>query len=928
MTKHRILTALLFFCLHICWGQKYLPPTGKRMLVIGQDLGSIQNYVSSGYFPTPSGVTSYVDFYNLANPSAYYPFGGLGEKLDGTVASDIDWGAGPLNTHNAALGYPNSILVFGLSMTEDYAPNGLTKIANGDYDAEITRLANFIKDKKKPVFVRIGYEFDGHWNTGYSNTTNYKNAYKRIVDIIRPIAPNFVSVWQACTSPIDDIIEGYHEDISTWYPGDDYVDWMAYSWFLSSTQQISLTDELIAYAKLRGKPVMVAESTPQGYDLKNLTHRDISTLIDGSPGTNSVSKTSDQIWNEWFKPYFDYIHTNSDVIRAVAYINANWDAQAQWGSPYNQGYWGDSRTEVNADIRAKWLAEIEGTAWLPGSATLFTQLSDSTSITPNQAPVVSFTSPSNNQQFTKGTNLTVSASATDDDTITMVKLFLNSTLVRSDLVAPYQWGMSGQNDVALQNVAVGTYTLRLEATDKHGHTSSATISISVVDSTVSTTTGPSYAPAAGKTLLLIGQTYTQEYKDYVSATKKAPAGSSHYGEIYTGKINQGDDASNESFLTYIETNYPLAYSELAISIKDNPAAGGYDPSAPNVVWQVCQDISAGKWDDEIDLISQSMKNRPTLKFLVRIDYEVSLTMFANKTSTPFSQILDKYNNMGVNPLENADKVTEFDLTAYPNAFNYIAKRIRETNGVSNAAFVFHTVRGANDAKWLYPGDKYVDWYGVSVFNHDVCEPTWEPPYPFVNCPATQAVDDNLKKCLDWASTVVKKPIIISESAVQAELTNQHNATFMNSYLDKVTSLIETYDIKAWVYINSNWVGHNWSAQWGDSRIETISDVKNYWLQKVSTSRYIHYPTLVTSVEEEETTAAAWKVFPNPTRDLLYIASGTEEIHVQLIDGLGTTIFEKQQNGNEALSLTGLSSGMYYLRLTSNGKSQVIPVVKN
>lgn len=829
MRPAQVLSSLLlifYFSISVSKAQKYLPPTGKTMLIIGQDLASINNYVTSGYFPTPTGVTAYVDFYNLANPTAYFPFGGLGEKLDGTTAPDIDWGAGPLNARNAALGYPNSVLSIGLSLVEDYAPNGLSKIAAGDYDTEITRLANFIKTKNKPVYVRIGYEFDGKWNTGYANTTNYKNAYKRIVDIIRPIAPNFVSVWQACTSPVDDILEGYHEDISAWYPGDNYVDWMGYSWFLNTPQQVSLTDEVTAFARLHSKPVMVCESSPQGYDLKNLNYRYINTMLGGQPGTNPVSKTPDQLWNEWFKPFFDYIHTNSDVIRAVSYINANWDAQAKWGSPYNEGYWGDSRVEANADIRAKWLAEISKTSWIPGSSTLFTQL-------------------------------------------------------------------TGKQDTIVTPPTSGT--------------------------------GAKYAPAAGKTLMIVGQTYTQEYKDYVNATKKAPAGSSHYGEIYNGKINQGDDANNESFLSYIETTYPKAYAEVAISIKDNPAAGGY--SGENGIWKACKDISAGKWNTQIDLFAQSLKNRPTLKFLIRIDYEVSLNMFANKTTTPFVQILDKYNKLGINPLERANEVTEFDLQAYPDAFNYIAKRIRETNQVPNVDFVFHPVRGFNDAKWLYPGNAYTDWYGISLFNHDMCYPTWEPPYPFVNCPSSQAMDDNVKQSLNWAKNTIKKPIIIAESAVQAELTNQHNTTFMNGYIDKVTSLIETYDVKAWVYINSNWVGHSWSAQWGDSRIESIADVKTHWLAKVSDPRYIHYPTVVTGIEnyEQATDNYELKVYPNPAKDKLHISSESVPSKIELFNQLGQ--LQLEVSNENTINIGSLPEGVYLMKMKLGEQTKFAKVVK-
>ena len=62
------------------------------------------------------------------------------------------------------------------------------------------------------------------------------------------------------------------------------------------------------------------------------------------------------------------------MIRAVAYINTDWHSQAMWGPGGGNGYWGDSRVQVNPDIRAKWLAEINTPFWLHGTPGLFETL--------------------------------------------------------------------------------------------------------------------------------------------------------------------------------------------------------------------------------------------------------------------------------------------------------------------------------------------------------------------------------------------------------------------------------------------------------------------------------------------------------------------------------------------------------------------------
>jgi hypothetical protein len=352
-------------------------------------------------------------------------------------------------------------------------------------------------------------------------------------------------------------------------------------------------------------------------------------------------------------------------------------------------------------------------------------------------------------------------------------------------------------------------------------------------------------PIEGKTLLIIGQTFQGEYQDYVIATNLAPAGSSHYAELYTGAFNQGDDATNAVFLKWVSTEYPNAYAMLAVSIKDNTRAGGYgslDPSSedysPNACYQALKDIVAGLWDNQIDSLAQELKSKPNMKFLFRLDYEVSIGLFANSSTRDWNDILDEYNSQGINILENPALSTEIDLTAYKDAYNYMANRIRNINGITNVDFVYHPVRGTSDTKALYPGSEYVDWIAFSVFNNDVCMDTLEASgsIPSNWCDAT--IDPNLASSLEWAKDQ-GKPIAIAESAFQTPSFGQKSENF-EMFLDRLFNIIEEYDIHVLTYINSNWTEHAWSMPWGDSRVETEPEILDYWLNRVNTDRFIQY----------------------------------------------------------------------------------------
>ena len=344
-----------------------------RRLIVGQDLDAIRGYMASDCCPRPDGLTAYIDFYDIFTPD---DFGGLGLDADGNPTElEFDWQAGPVSAYKTVTEFGVDGLAIGLSITENEHPGKLARLAAGEFDREIRRLAHFFSMIEGPVWLRIGYEFDGAWNQGYGDADKYKAAWRRIVDVLRAEnAGNVEFVWQGAASTADEILDGGENDIRDWYPGDDYVDWMAFSWFMAPDETVSvespayvprtpleLAAEIIDFAREKRMPVMIAEASPQSLDLHNRTMANHSPIWDGPAGENATSMSDDEIWDHWFAPLFELISDNDDVIRALAYINVHWDSQGMWGPPYESGYWGDSRLEVNDEIAARFTAAID--AW-------------------------------------------------------------------------------------------------------------------------------------------------------------------------------------------------------------------------------------------------------------------------------------------------------------------------------------------------------------------------------------------------------------------------------------------------------------------------------------------------------------------------------------------------------------------------------------
>ena len=233
----------------------------RPLLFVGQDLGALHELRASKCCALPDGVTAYVNLYDVLSPGRN--FGGLGVDAGlRPIADESGWGAGPVSAWKSAVEFGAPRLAIGLSITEADQKDGLKRLAAGAFDPEIRQLAAFISKVDRPVLLRIGYEFDGAWNHGYSDNRVYVAAWRRIVDVLRAEgASNAVFVWQTSASPIDDLLDRGHDDIRDWYPGDGYVDWMALSWFLRPDEKPlnanayrppsarALADELLAFAR-------------------------------------------------------------------------------------------------------------------------------------------------------------------------------------------------------------------------------------------------------------------------------------------------------------------------------------------------------------------------------------------------------------------------------------------------------------------------------------------------------------------------------------------------------------------------------------------------------------------------------------------------------------------------------------------------------
>ncbi|HSW79932.1 MAG TPA: Ig-like domain-containing protein [Candidatus Saccharimonadales bacterium] len=99
------------------------------------------------------------------------------------------------------------------------------------------------------------------------------------------------------------------------------------------------------------------------------------------------------------------------------------------------------------------------------------------------APTVSVTSPANGSAVSAGSTASVTATASDNDSVSSVDFYIDGTKVSTDTTSPYNYSWN------TTNVSLGTHTIQAKATDPSGNLgSSSTISVNVADQTPPTIT--------------------------------------------------------------------------------------------------------------------------------------------------------------------------------------------------------------------------------------------------------------------------------------------------------------------------------------------------------------------------------------------------------------------------------------------------------
>jgi hypothetical protein len=205
-----------------------------------------------------------------------------------------------------------------------------------------------------------------------------------------------------------------------------------------------------------------------------------------------------------------------------------------------------------------------------------------------------------------------------------------------------------------------------------------------------------------------------------------------------------------------------------------------------------QDVAAGLYDDKISMFIDGLQLL-AIPAYVRIGYE--------------------FNGVAWNG---------YDPATYKSAFIRITNMIR-ARGIEVATVWDFSMDGVMNFEDYYPGDAYVDWWGINVFS------------------ASHFTDPNAQKFLDSAR-VHAKPVMIGETTPRnvGVLNGQQS---WDQWFAPFFTFIHNYpEVKAFCYIDWNWSQYSQWSTWGDARLEQNAIVGGSFAGEMDSLQYLHAST--------------------------------------------------------------------------------------
>lgn len=194
----------------------------------------------------------------------------------------------------------------------------LKLVMQADADEYLKGLMEYLKSLDTPVLLRIGGEMNV-WQD-LANPDLFKQAYKKIGDMARQTAPNVALVF----SPND--ISNWNVDIASYYPGDNYVDWVGVSLYTNKFRSVQAGtvgkdhDEMYYGNGLYANPITKLKDIVNRYGNKKPI---MITECGIGSGTTGNGVDLNAFAKGRIKTLYTYVNMVYPQVKAIVYFDVN-----------------------------------------------------------------------------------------------------------------------------------------------------------------------------------------------------------------------------------------------------------------------------------------------------------------------------------------------------------------------------------------------------------------------------------------------------------------------------------------------------------------------------------------------------------------------------------------------------------------------------
>jgi len=357
------------------FASRYEPLDGRVLVFAGQNLAATRAYYRLDGVPRPVGFSDYVAFQEPGTPyPGYAPdFPAQYQGVDGLLKA-TNWGAGEqcVDCLLKEPGFEQAAITIGMYLGGPWEPSGepctgaenciIARVSRGEFDGQLEKFASWLNGiGDRPVFLRVGYEFDGAWS-GYE-PNDYRAAFKYIRRFLDARGvDNVAYVWQTFGYASYETLEAYFPEPDSDY--DSYIDWVGYSYFTDDPAAPGINE--LKFAREKGLKAFISEVTP---------HSGVCTR------QLDVVRSPDGV-KEWIDKFFIHLEQNKDVVRAFSYINERWNDSEyapMWSAEQTHncgGFFANSNAHLNdnPEIGRYWGEKVSGSSFLNLEEDLYSKL--------------------------------------------------------------------------------------------------------------------------------------------------------------------------------------------------------------------------------------------------------------------------------------------------------------------------------------------------------------------------------------------------------------------------------------------------------------------------------------------------------------------------------------------------------------------------